>query len=183
MTEPNQESASEGQSQADKPEKPVQPSLDPVVENDHAEVKIPPPLIFLLLILLGWLAHRVWPLPMGIPEGFSVLGYALTLFGVALVILMAGNFKRNSTAIEPWKPTTALITTGLYAWSRNPIYVGLCLFNMGIGIASNNLWIFLSFIPGAVLVYYFAIAKEEAYLERRFGGEYLVYKGRVRRWL
>ena len=151
--------------------------------QDHAQVKFPPPLIFLLLIILGWLLNRVWPLGMGVPEGFGPVGIAVTLFGVAVVILVNGTFKHNSTAIEPWKPTSTLITHGFYRWSRNPVYLGFCLFNMGIGIATNNLWIFLSFIPGAILVYYVAIAKEEAYLERRFGEEYLAYKRKVRRWL
>lgn len=150
---------------------------------DHAAVKFPPPLLFVILILVAAGLDYVWPLGLGVPESLEVIGIAITLFGVAVAILVSGAFKRSSTAIEPWKPTTRLVTSGFYALSRNPIYVGFCLFNMGIGIASNSLWIFLSFIPGAVLVYYIAIAKEEAYLERKFGEEYLEYKRRVRRWL
>lgn len=150
---------------------------------DHAQVKFPPPLIFLLLIFSGFGLNRLLPLGMGVPGGFAVLGLAFCLFGVAVVILINGMFKHNSTAIEPWKPTTVLVTHGLYRFSRNPIYVGFCLFNIGVGIAFNNLWIFLSFIPGAILVYYIAIAREEAYLERAFGEEYLAYKRKVRRWL
>jgi protein-S-isoprenylcysteine O-methyltransferase Ste14 len=152
-------------------------------ETDHAQVKFPPPLLFLLLIGLGAGLDAIWPLGMGIPESVETLGIAVTLFGVTVVILINGTFKRSSTAIEPWKPTTALITHGFYRYSRNPVYVGFCLFNMGIGLATNSLWIFLSFIPGAVLVYYIAIAREEAYLERAFGQEYLDYKSKVRRWL
>ena len=150
---------------------------------DHAQVKFPPPLIFLLLIVIAYGLHRAFPLGLGVPDAFTNLGIAITLFGMAVVILIMGAFKRFSTAIEPWKPTSALITTGFYRWSRNPIYVGFCLFNMGIGIALNSLWIVLSFIPGAILVYYIAIAREEAYLEREFGEEYLEYKRKVRRWL
>ena len=150
---------------------------------DHAQVKFPPPLVFVLLIAAGVALNAVLPLRMGVPESFRTLGVAITVFGVAVVILINGKFKRSATAIEPWKPTSALITSGFYRWSRNPIYIGFCLFNMGIGIALNNLWIFLSFIPGAVLVYYIAIAREEAYLERAFGEEYLAYKRKVRRWL
>ena len=152
-------------------------------QADHAQVKFPPPLVFLLLIAAGAGLDYLWPLGMGIPESFQTLGIAVTLFGVAVVILISGAFKHASTAIEPWKPTTRLLTHGFYRFSRNPIYVGFCLFNMGIGIATNSLWIFLSFLPGAVLVYYIAIAKEEAYLERAFGQEYLDYKSRVRRWI
>jgi len=150
---------------------------------DHAQVKFPPPLLFLLLIGAGAGLDALWPLSMGVPESFRTIGVAITLFGMAVVILIGGTFKRSSTAIEPWKPTSALITSGFYRWSRNPIYLGFCLFNMGIGIAINSLWVFLSFIPGAFLVYYIAIAREEAYLERAFGEEYLAYKRKVRRWI
>jgi len=152
-------------------------------QADHAQVKFPPPLIFLILIGLAYLLHRVLPVELGVPDAFTNVGIAITLFGVAVVILINGTFKRSSTAIEPWKPTTALITSGFYRWSRNPIYLGFCLFNIGIGLALNSLWIVLSFVPGAVLVYYIAIAREEAYLERAFGDEYLAYKAKVRRWL
>jgi protein-S-isoprenylcysteine O-methyltransferase Ste14 len=148
-----------------------------------AAVKFPPPVLFVILILTGAGLDYIRPLGMGVPQPFEVIGIAMCLFGVAVAILVNGTFKRAGTAIEPWKPTTSLITSGAYAWSRNPIYLGFCLFNMGIGIASNNLWIFFSFIPGAVLVYYIAIRKEEAYLEEKFGEEYLAYKARVRRWI
>ncbi|MEX0828581.1 MAG: isoprenylcysteine carboxylmethyltransferase family protein [Haliea sp.] len=159
------------------------PDETPRAEQDHAQVKFPPPLIFVLLILLSLGLDYLWPLGMGIPETFQPIGIAVTLFGVTVVILINSQFKHNSTAIEPWKPTTTLITHGFYRWSRNPIYLGFCLFNIGIGVAMNSLWIVLSFLPGAILVYYIAIAREEKYLERRFGEEYLAYKRQVRRWL
>jgi protein-S-isoprenylcysteine O-methyltransferase Ste14 len=105
------------------------------------------------------------------------------LFGITVTILVATSFRRAGTAIEPGKPTTSIVTTGFYAWSRNPIYAGFCLINIGIGIASNSLWIFVSFIPAAFFLYHVAIAKEEAYLEGKFGEEYLAYKKKVRRWV
>ncbi len=148
-----------------------------------ADVKFPPPAIFVLLIIAGWGIHNIFPLPIGVPLSFRPLGIAICLFGMAVAILVNGTFKRKGTAIEPWKPTTSIITTGFYRWSRNPIYAGFCVFNIGIGIAINNLWIILSAIPGAILVYYIAIEKEERYLEEKFGKEYLDYKAKVRRWI
>ena len=152
-------------------------------DEKGAAVKFPPPAIFVILIFVGAGLDYVWPLGLGVPESFEALGIAITLFGVAVAILVNGTFKRKGTAIEPWKPTTQLITSGFYAWSRNPIYLGFCLFNIGVGIASNSFWILITFIPGAYLVYIIAIAREEAYLEEKFGDEYQNYKARVRRWL
>ncbi|MDP6414864.1 MAG: isoprenylcysteine carboxylmethyltransferase family protein [Gammaproteobacteria bacterium] len=152
-------------------------------DEKGAAVKFPPPAIFVILIFVGAGLDYVWPLGLGVADSFEALGIAITLFGVTVAILVNGTFKREGTAIEPWKPTTKLITTGLYAWTRNPIYLGFCLFNIGIGIASNSFWILITFIPGAFLVYYIAIAKEEAYLQEKFGDEYRDYVARVRRWL
>ncbi len=76
-----------------------------------------------------------------------------------------------------------LVTDGLYARSRNPIYAGFCLVNVGLGLVTDNLWLVLSALPGAWLVTKIAIEKEEAYLEQVFGQAYLDYKDKVRRWL
>lgn len=188
-TEPNddldQQSSVSGSSGDEKPvaEQGGQARRAENTDNRGAAVRFPPPAIFVLLIITAGGIHNILPLPIGVPEAFQPLGIAICLFGVAVAILVNGTFKRKGTAIEPWKPTTNIITTGFYAWSRNPIYVGFCLFNIGIGIAVNSLWIMLSAIPGAILVYYIAIAKEEVYLEEKFGQEYLDYKARVRRWI
>ena len=152
-------------------------------DKKGAAVKFPPPAIFASCILLGSGLQYLRPVGMGIPESIEVLGYLLVLFGITIAILVATSFRRAGTAIEPWKPTTSIVTTGFYAWSRNPIYAGFCLINIGIGIANNSLWIFVSFIPAAFLLYHVAIAKEEAYLAEKFGEEYLAYKNKVRRWV
>ena len=152
-------------------------------DKKGAAVKFPPPAIFASCILLGAGLQYLRPVGLGIPGSIEIFGYLLVLFGITIVILVAATFRRAGTAIEPWKPTTSVVTTGFYAWSRNPIYAGFCLINIGIGIASNSLWTFVSFIPAAFLLYYVVIAKEEAYLEEKFGEEYLVYKKNVRRWV
>lgn len=156
---------------------------DETTDKKGAGVKFPPPLIFVLLIIVGLALDYIWPLGMGIPGSYGVFGIVLVIFAVAVAGLISATFKRLGTAIEPWKPTNNIVTTGFYAWSRNPIYTGFCLFNIGLGISLNNLWLFLSVIPGAILVYFIAIAREEAYLEGKFGEEYLAYKRKVRRWI
>ncbi|MFB0988036.1 MAG: isoprenylcysteine carboxylmethyltransferase family protein [Gammaproteobacteria bacterium] len=152
-------------------------------DKKGAAVKFPPPAIFVSCILLGAGLQYLRPVGLGIPESIEIFGYLLVLFGITIAILVATSFRRAGTAIEPWKPTTSIVTTGFYGWSRNPIYAGFCLINIGIGIASNSIWIFVSFIPAAFLLYHVAIAKEEAYLAEKFGEEYLTYKNKVRRWV
>ena len=164
-------------------EPPVQDQEEEQEDQKGAAVKFPPPAIFVIFIFVAAGLDTIWPLGMGVPASFKVVGIAMVLFAVAVAILVNGSFKRSGTAIEPWKPTTKIVTTGFFAWSRNPIYTGFCLFNVGIGIAFNNFWIFISFIPAAILVYYVAIAKEEAYLEKKFGEDYNAYKNKVRRWI
>jgi protein-S-isoprenylcysteine O-methyltransferase Ste14 len=152
-------------------------------DNKVAAVKFPPPAIFASCILLGAGFQYLRPVGLGIPESIEIFGYLLVLFGITIAILVATSFRRAGTAIEPWKPTTSIVTTDFYAWSSNPIYAGFCLINIGIGIASDSIWIFVSFIPAAFLLYHVAIAKEEAYLAEKFGEEYLTYKNKVRRWV
>jgi protein-S-isoprenylcysteine O-methyltransferase Ste14 len=91
-------------------------------------------------------------------------------------------FQWKGTAVEPWKPTTAIVTTGPYRITRNPAYVGMALAYAGIAVMSDALWV-LAPLPLVLLVIdRGVIAREERYLERKFGQEYLDYKDRVRRW-
>ena len=147
------------------------------------DVKLPPPLIFLVLLLLGAGLEYLLPTSLGIPRALELAGLVLLLYGVTVAILINADFKRRKTHIEPWKPTHAIVTTGFYAWSRNPIYLGMCIADVGIGMYSDSIWIVATAIPTALILYYFVITKEEDYLERKFGEEYLKYKAKVRRWL
>ena len=146
-------------------------------------VKFPPPLIFLVLMIAAYGAQHFWPIGIGSSWGLKYVGVGIVILGVCIVILTSRSFKRAETNIEPWKPTTRIISTGVFAYSRNPVYVAFCLVPIGIGIFLSSLWILISFIPSSFLVYCTAIRKEEAYLEKRFGEEYLRYKNQVRRWL
>ncbi len=92
-------------------------------------------------------------------------------------------FKRAGTSVDPLKPSTAILTEGPYRISRNPIYIGLTAAYAGIGIAVDAPWVWVLLLPTLVVMHYGVIAREERYLERKFGKEYLDYKARVRRWL
>ena len=146
-------------------------------------VRVPPPLVFLgfLAAGLGLQLIRPW----GITDSLLLLYGGVTLCALAIIGLLGIGlmFHRHKTSLEPWKPTTRVLAHGPYAYSRNPIYVAFCFLAIGIGLSQNSLWMTLSFIPSVFVVFHTAIAKEEKYLEKKFGEEYRRYKEKVRRWL
>ena len=110
-------------------------------------------------------------------------GGGLILIGVAIVAAGVRNFSRAATPVPSNQPVRALVTTGIHGWSRNPIYVGMFLLYAGIGIAARSPWVLILALPLVIILRYGVVAREEAYLERRFGDAYRDYKARVRRWL
>jgi protein-S-isoprenylcysteine O-methyltransferase Ste14 len=145
-----------------------------------------PPVLFLAALLLGAFADRLLPLPfalalMGAARWFG--GALLIVLGLALAVAGIRNFTRAGTPVPTNEPTRALVTSGIHGRSRNPIYVGLFLIYVGIGVAARSPWILIFTLPLALVMRYGVVAREEAYLERRFGDAYRQYKTRVRRWL
>jgi protein-S-isoprenylcysteine O-methyltransferase Ste14 len=150
---------------------------------DRADVAVFPPALVGGSVLLGFVLQRVAPEPV-LPKGVArVLGVALTASAVAVVCAAFRELRKARTTIDVREPTTAVVTTGIYAYTRNPIYLGMILMHLGIGSLRNSRWHWLLAIPTAAALQAGVIAREEAYLERKFGGEYVDYKARVRRWL
>ena len=148
-----------------------------------AAVKFPPPLLFLFWMIAGFIVHWFWPVDVATSSAVTYIGIAVTVVGLAIFVLAARTLKFAKTNVEPWKPTTSIVSTGIFAYSRNPIYLGFCIVAIGVGIFLNSVWVLLSFVPSAAMVYFIAIRKEEVYLEKKFGEEYTGYQSRVRRWL
>jgi protein-S-isoprenylcysteine O-methyltransferase Ste14 len=145
-----------------------------------------PPFLFLGALLLGAVWDRLLPLPFQVPGTDLVhwiIGGSLILIGLALFVAGIRNFSRAGTPVQGYKPTSALVTTGVHGWTRNPIYLGMFLIYGGIGLATQSPWTLLITVPLAITIRYGVVAREEAYLERRFGDDYRAYKSRVRRWL
>lgn len=147
-----------------------------------AGVLAPPPLIYLLPLLAGLLLDRWYPIG-GLPRGparlLGLIGFAAFL--IAIMALAA--FRRAGTRPEPWKPTTALVTAGPYRLTRNPMYLGFTGLYLGLALWFGGYWPLLLLPLVLVVMVHGVIRREEAYLERRFGEEYLAYRRRVRRWL
>ncbi len=146
-------------------------------------VRVPPPLIALAVILASIAIDRLAPLAVPLAGHWKTVGAAVVIAGLAIIGASALSFYRARTAIEPWQPTSRIISTGVFRWSRNPIYLAFLVVQVGAGLYAGNAWMVLATPLTAVLLVWLAIGKEERYLERKFGAEYTAYKDRVRRWL
>ncbi|AQS37390.1 putative protein-S-isoprenylcysteine methyltransferase [Shewanella psychrophila] len=152
-------------------------------DTKGAGVRIPPPVVFIFFMFCGLGVDLIYPLDTHIPVVLAYLGMAISIFGLVVLLYLATLFKRVKTNIEPWKPTSRIISTGIYAYSRNPIYLAFCTIPLGAGLFFSHIWLILSVLPACISIYYLAIRPEEAYLTEKFGDEYLEYRRRVRRWL
>lgn len=157
-----------------------------VIDTGTAGVIGRPPLLFLGALLLGFVLDWLLPLPLALP-GISlvhwIIGGFLILIGLALAAAGIRDFSQAGTPVPTNMPTRALVTTGMHGWTRNPIYLGMFLIYAGIGIAASSPWVLILVLPLAITIRYGVVAREEAYLERRFGNAYRDYKSRVRRWV
>jgi protein-S-isoprenylcysteine O-methyltransferase Ste14 len=164
----------------------MNPAGQQVTDTGTAGVIVRPPLLFLAALVIGFVLDRLLRLPFPVP-GIDlvhwIIGSSLILIGLALAAAGIRNFSRARTSFLSIKPTRALVTTGIHGWTRNPIYLGMFLIYGGIGVAAQSLWILILALPLAITIRLGVVAREEAYLERRFGDAYLDYKARVRRWL
>jgi protein-S-isoprenylcysteine O-methyltransferase Ste14 len=156
---------------------------DPQTTRDTAGVVAPPPLIYLAGLAVGFGLEALLP-GASVPGVLRwVGGGLLVVAGVALLGWFNTAFTRKGTPAEPWKPTTAIVTTGPYRLTRNPAYLGMALLYIGIALLAGALWVLVPLPVVLVVIDRAVIGREERYLERKFGPEYLDYKGTVRRWV
>jgi protein-S-isoprenylcysteine O-methyltransferase Ste14 len=150
-----------------------------------AGVMARPPLLFLVALLLGVTLDHLLSSPLEVPRTapHRIIAGLLILIGLAAFMAGIRNFFSAATPVQGTKPVQTLVTTGIHGWSRNPIYLGMFLIYGGIGVALRSQWILILALPLAITMRYGVVAREETYLERRFGDTYHDYKARVRRWL
>ena len=142
-----------------------------------------PPLVYLAAILVGLGLHRARPLPLPDRMWLAALGAVLIagsilLFGYAVMLLRAAG-----TPVPARKPTTTIVRTGPYRFSRNPIYLAFSLLHLGIALLVGTWWLVATLAVALALMHWVVVPREERYLEAKFGDEYRDYKSSVRRWL
>src|SRR5215510_11166106 len=154
------------------------------MRSDTAAVIIRPPLALLLAIMAGLALNWLVPLPC-LPADLPRLwlGAAVFAVGLALAIWAITTMTRAVSNVPTNLPTTTIVERGPYRRTRNPIYLGMFLGLIGLTVALNNLWLLAMLVLFAIVIRYGVVAREEAYLERKFGDVYRSYRSRVRRWL
>ena len=140
-----------------------------------------PPILFLAAILLGIALNWEWSLPFR-PSTLWWLGPLLTGCAVLLFLLSFREFRAAGTSVQGSKRTTAIVRTGPYRFSRNPIYVSFILLVLGLSLWLNNLWLFVTLVPPVGLIAVVVIPREERFLESNLHDQYSSYKATVRRW-
>lgn len=155
------------------------------IDPDSAGVRFPPPIAFAGTLLAGWVLGRLLGSP-GIPlHGWHMvrnLGWLGLFAGAAILMSAAGLFRKSGTNIEPWKPVSALVTDGVYRWTRNPMYLGMTLIYAGAALLLDSFVALALLIPLIIVIRKEVIEREEAYMTARFGDEYRDYQARTRRW-
>ena len=149
-------------------------------------VRIPPPLIYLAGLAIGFALDRGWfALPIVDASRETWLHLHAFAFGLVAVWLLASSlrsFQRRKNDPRPWREDSFLVEDSLYRHTRNPMYLGMALAYATVALACNALWPLLLLVPVLAVIRNYVIAREEAYLAQRFGQPYLDYCARVRRW-
>jgi protein-S-isoprenylcysteine O-methyltransferase Ste14 len=158
-------------------------------DGQTAGAIVRPPLLFLGALLLGFGLDHLLRLPFPIQRtGWlhwvsAVNAFCLIAAGIAVFTAAIRNFARAATPVQGTRPTRALVTSGIHGYSRNPIYLGMFLVYVGVGLMVRSPWILILTVPVAIIMQLGVVAREETYLERRFGDAWRDYKARVGRWL
>jgi protein-S-isoprenylcysteine O-methyltransferase Ste14 len=157
--------------------------IPPATPTDNPGVIARPPLVyaaaFCLVLVLRWL----WPMPiLGSAVGI-VVGVALFVLATAFAIWGRRALKAAGTNVNPAFPTTAIVTSGPYRFTRNPLYIALTIAYSGLTLAANTWWGVVMLAPLLAVIHVGVVLREERYLDHKFGDHYRRYRAAVRRYL
>lgn len=154
--------------------------------RDHAGVFVPPPLLFAMPMVAAAMldSRRPWPIDRGHSLAVQFGGAFMIAAGIAIGMASVYSFRKASTTILPaGRPTTAIVASGPYRFTRNPMYVAMACAYLGVSLLLNTVWALLLLPLVVIVVDLWVIRREERYLTAKFGEPYRHYCARVRRWL
>jgi protein-S-isoprenylcysteine O-methyltransferase Ste14 len=149
----------------------------------HKKPKILPPVYFLATVIIMMVLDYYLPIKILLRDASAGIGWIILLFGGVSTIGSAGAFRRAGTPVTPFEPSTALVTSGFFKFTRNPMYLGMVLALIGVALILGSL---AAFLPIPVFAWWIQsrfIKREETFLEETFGDAYREYRAKVRRWL
>ena len=151
---------------------------------DESGIRFPPPFIYGLFFLAGYGLHRLEPVTLFAGQAWlETAGLVLIVLGVVVAITAALTFRSAGTNVNPTKPATTVVAHGPFRFTRNPMYLSMAVIYLGGALMLDSLWPLLLWPVTIWVIRTQIIAREEAYLEWKFGAVYLDYKKKVRRWL
>lgn len=152
--------------------------------NDAPQVVVHPPVALGVGLIIGFGLNWLYPLPF-IPSFLPRvwIGLILFLLGMFLALWSARTFRKARTNVLTSQPASTIVASGPYGFSRNPIYVGMFLGLIGLAVGFNTLWFLVVLVAMYLVIRFGVVAREEVYLEGKFGARYLDYKAQVRRWI
>jgi|HubBroStandDraft_3_1064219.scaffolds.fasta_scaffold23275_2 protein-S-isoprenylcysteine O-methyltransferase Ste14 len=154
--------------------------------KDSPGVFIPPPIIYAAFFILSFLIQGYFTIKGAFffhTHWANIFGSIFYFVGVAFIFPSMFEFVKSKNTIITAKPATSLQTTGIYSYSRNPMYAGLIMIYLGLTFQFGNWWTLFLLPILIVTITYYVILPEERYLARAFGDEYAEYKKKVRRWI
>jgi len=154
--------------------------------QDYADVMVKPPILFAGAVLLGCLLSWIVTLGPGLGSANTralAAGGVLALIGFALMAVSVRQFRQAGTSVIPGEPSTVLLESGPYRFTRNPIYIGFVIFYFGLAFMLTSAWMLVLLIPVLIILQRGVVEREEAYLQAKFGEAYRKYQARVPRWL
>jgi protein-S-isoprenylcysteine O-methyltransferase Ste14 len=163
--------------------RPQSADVSRATQDDANPGLVRPPLVFLISLVTGLAIELGKPVAF-LPAALAVpVGAPLVVIAVALFAYSVSTLRAAGTPVPARKPTTVIVRTGPYRFTRNPIYLAFSLFQLGIAVWVDSAWLLATLVAATALIHLVVIRREEEYLARRFGAQYLDYKASVRRWL
>jgi protein-S-isoprenylcysteine O-methyltransferase Ste14 len=151
--------------------------------RDRADVKVLPPILLAAALGAGSATAALFPVRL-LPTGAAItIGLGAIAASLVLVGFAFREIHRAKTAFDVRKPTTAIVTTGVFRFTRNPVYLSMMLLYVGAAFLANLPWTLLLAIPTGSVLCMAAIKPEERYLDAKFGDDYRAYRARTPRWI